>query len=118
MGPCVHPVTDNFMEIKSSAFDAGASIPAEYTCDGANAIPPLAFSDIPLTAKSFVLIMDDPDVPLSLRPDGVWDHWVCWNIPPRTTSISRGQEPPGVIGKNTGGKPGYMGPCPADRAPR
>jgi len=36
--------------------------------------------------------MDDPDVPKSLKPDGMWDHWLVWNIPPETTEIPEGQE--------------------------
>ncbi|MBI2039034.1 MAG: YbhB/YbcL family Raf kinase inhibitor-like protein [Candidatus Niyogibacteria bacterium] len=106
------------MKISSSAFAAGARIPVEYTCDSSDRIPPLLFSDIPAGAQSLVLIMDDPDVPESVRPDRMWDHWICWNIPSATASIIEGQEPPGMIGKNSGGKPGYMGPCPPDREHR
>lgn len=106
------------MKISSSAFTAGASIPAMYTCDGSDRIPPLAFSDVPPSAASLVLIMDDPDVPASVRPDGMWDHWLVWNIPPATAGVAEGQEPDGIIGKNSGGKPGYMGPCPPDREHR
>ncbi len=106
------------MKIESSAFSHDEPIPAEFTCDGRNRIPPLVFLDIPETAQSLVLIMDDPDVPESVRPDRMWDHWLVWNIPPETTVIAAGQEPKGVIGKNTGGEPGYMGPCPPDREHR
>ncbi|MBI1957501.1 MAG: YbhB/YbcL family Raf kinase inhibitor-like protein [Candidatus Niyogibacteria bacterium] len=106
------------MKIESSAFVPGGSIPAIHTCDGEDRIPPLAFSGIPSDARSLVLIMDDPDVPASVRKECMWDHWVRWNIPPQTLSVAEGEEPPGVIGKNTGGKPGYMGPCPPDREHR
>ena len=40
--------------------------------------------------------MDVPDA-----PNGMWDHWVVFNIAPNTTKISEGQEPPGVLGKNS-----------------
>lgn len=106
------------MKIESSVFGANASIPAEYTCDGTDRIPPLAFIDTPMNAESLTLIVDDPDVPESVRPERMWDHWLVWNIPPQTASIAEGQEPAGVIGLNTGGKPGYMGPCPPDREHR
>lgn len=106
------------MKIESSAFKEGQAIPLNYTCDGEDKIPPLTFADIPSEAKSLALIMDDPDVPTSVRPDGVWDHWIAWNIPPTTAQITEGEEPSGVIGNNTGEKSGYMGPCPPDKEHR
>lgn len=106
------------MKLESSAFKHEGAIPSKYTCDGENISPPLKISDATEGAKSLVLIMDDPDVPKSIRPDGMWDHWLVWNIPPETTEILEGQEPQGTIGKNTGGKFGYQGPCPPDREHR
>lgn len=106
------------MKLGSPAFEHEGTIPSKYTCDGENISPPLKVADVPEGAKSLVLIMDDPDVPKNLRPDGMWDHWLVWNIPPETTEIIEGQGPKGVIGKNTGGKFGYQGPCPPDREHR
>lgn len=106
------------MKLESSVFDHNGSIPAKYTCDGTNISPPLKISEVPEGTKSLVLIMDDPDVPKNLRPDGMWDHWLVWNIPPETKEIVEGQAPQGVVGKNTGGRFGYTGPCPPDREHR
>ncbi len=106
------------MKLGSIVFEHNGLIPAKYTCDGENINPPLRMSEAPEGAKSLVLIMDDPDVPKSIRPDGVWDHWLVWNIPPETTEIPEGKEPAGVVGKNTGGSFGYRGPCPPDREHR
>ncbi len=106
------------MKLESSAFEHEGTIPAKYTCDGENISPPLKISDVPTSAKILVLIMDDPDVPRDHKPDGMWDHWLVWNIPPETKEIPEGQEPQGTIGKNTGGKFGYQGPCPPDREHR
>ncbi|MBI2506745.1 MAG: YbhB/YbcL family Raf kinase inhibitor-like protein [Candidatus Colwellbacteria bacterium] len=106
------------MKLESSAFQNNQSIPSKYTCDGENISPPLIISEVPEGAKSLVLIMDDPDVPKNLRPDGMWDHWLVWDIPPVATEIREGTSPPGVVGKNTGGKTGYAGPCPPDREHR
>lgn len=106
------------MKLESSVFEHEGVIPAKYTCDGENINPPLKFSEVPESAKSLVLIMDDPDVPKLIRPDGMWDHWLVWNIPPETTEIPGGQEPNGVVGKNTRGTFGYRGPCPPDREHR
>ena len=70
------------MKLASTAFSHKGKIPAKYTCDGENTSPPLTISDVPSEAKSMALIMDDPDVPKNLREDGMWDHWVVFNIPP------------------------------------
>lgn len=107
------------MQLTSSAFQHRGSIPSTYTCDGSNTNPPLTISDVPEGTQSFVLIMDDPDVPISIRPDGNWDHWLIWNIAPDTKEIAENSVPKGaVVGKNTGGKNRYGGPCPPDRQHR
>src|SRR3989344_5902265 len=106
------------MKLTSPAFENNSSIPAKYTCDGANINPPLAIADVPAAAKSLVLIMDDPDVPTTIRPDGTWDLWLVWNIDPAVDVINEGREPNGIIGLNTGGRAGYGGPCPPDREHR
>ncbi|MES2121427.1 MAG: YbhB/YbcL family Raf kinase inhibitor-like protein [Chlamydiota bacterium] len=106
------------MELKSSAFTPSGKIPAKFSCDGENISPELLISGVPAEAKSLVLIMDDPDVPESVRQERMWDHWVVFNIPPETKRIPENTEPPGVGGKNTGGDLGYQGPCPPDREHR
>lgn len=78
------------MKLTSSAFQHGGKIPAEYTCDGPNICPPLSISDVPPNAKSLVIIMDDPDVPKNIRPVGMWDHWVVFDIPPHVREIKKG----------------------------
>jgi len=98
-------------KITSSAFAEGASIPSKFTCDGDQVSPPLSISGVPEGAKSLVLIMDDPDVPKQLKPDGVFDHWVLFNIPPSTTEIPEGGSV-GTPGGNGAGKNAYTGPCP------
>ncbi len=98
------------MKLTSTAFTEGKSIPKKYTCQGDNVPPPLEFHDIPAAAVSLVLIMDDPDVPKTLRPDGMYDHWVVFNF---LHSIADG-----VHGKNTAGQNKYTGPCPPDREHR
>ena len=106
------------MKLTSSAFEHATPIPKDYTCDGKNINPPLTITDVPDDAKSLVLIMEDPDVPKHLRSDGMWDHWVIFNIPPDTRHIPEGQEPPGVHGRGTAGNTSYHGPCPPDREHR
>ncbi len=106
------------MQISSSAFEHTASIPSKYTCDGDNVNPPLEFSEIPEGTTSLVLIMEDPDVPKSIREDGMWDHWVVFNIPTSVTSVAENSNPEGVMGKNTREENKYGGPCPPDREHR
>ncbi|MEM4240241.1 MAG: YbhB/YbcL family Raf kinase inhibitor-like protein [Candidatus Woesearchaeota archaeon] len=93
------------MKLSSPAFADKQMIPSDYTCDGADRIPPLEIADVPANAKSLALVCDDPDAPM-----GTWDHWVVWNIPPTTKRIDA--EPEGVPGKNSWGRTGYGGPCP------
>lgn len=104
------------MRITSSAFSNGGSIPSKYTCDAQNPPnPPLAFSGVPQNAKSLVLIVEDPDVPKSLIPTGIFVHWIVPDISPSSRGIAEGQ---GAQGTNGMGKAGYVGPCPPDREHR
>lgn len=106
------------MELTSPAFKPGGKIPSKFTCDQDNINPELNISGVPPFAASLVLIMDDPDVPPSVRHDRMWDHWVVFNIPPRTSRIPENSQPKGVPGKNTEGELCYQGPCPPDREHR
>jgi Raf kinase inhibitor-like YbhB/YbcL family protein len=107
------------MNIESSAFQPNGLIPEKYSCEGHNINPPLDFKDVPQNTKGLVLLMDDPDVPKNLKPDGVFDHWVIYNIPPETSAIVENTlNSPGVFGKNGRGEPKYTGPCPPDREHR
>lgn len=105
------------LTLTSSAFGNGGEIPATYTCDDTrDQNPPLAISGVPEGTKSLALIMDDPDVPKALKPDGVFVHWVLFNIPPparpgETRDIPAGGTV-GVAGANGAGKNAYTGPCP------
>ena len=95
------------MKITSSAFQQGGNILSKFTCDGSDTSPPLQITGIPSNAKSLVLIADDPDA-----PGGLFTHWLIWNIPVQTSSITEGSAPKGVHGANDFGKSGYRGPCP------
>jgi Raf kinase inhibitor-like YbhB/YbcL family protein len=101
----------------TSVFENGKIIPSLYTCEGKNINPPLKIQGVPPNAKSLVLLLDDPDVPKSLRADGMYDHWVLFNIPPNTSQIEENSSS-GTKGKNTAGQNKYTGPCPPDREHR
>lgn len=101
-------IKEDKMKIESDAFASNSNIPSEYTCDGGNINPPLRFSGVPDGAKTLVLIMDDPDA-----PNGVWVHWLVWNMNVKTAGIAKNSIPPtGVQGQNTRGMNSYGGPCP------
>ncbi len=109
------------MELTSPVFKANEKIPAKYTCDGQGISLPLEISGVLGGAKSLVLIMDDPDIPETVKKNygiEVWDHWIVFNIPVEVTTIAEGTNPPGVLGKNTRGNMAYGGPCPPDREHR
>jgi Raf kinase inhibitor-like YbhB/YbcL family protein len=105
------PMATSTLTLTSPAFEAGESIPSKFTCDGEQTSPQLRISGVPAESKSLALIMDDPDVPRQLKPDGMFDHWVVFNIPPDTKEIMEGGTP-GVPGANGAGKNAYTGPCP------
>lgn len=96
------------MKITSPVFENQQLIPPKYTCDGDNVNPPLEISDVPPETVSLLLIVEDPDAPA-----GTWDHWLVWNIDPKTTSIEEDSFPEGAEqGTNSFGDEGYGGPCP------
>ncbi len=106
------------MKITASEFKNGGKIPPKFTCDGNNVNPELHIADVPEKARSLVLIMDDPDVPEFVRADRMWVHFVVFNIPANVRTIPENSIPPGVMGKGTGDKMVYEGPCPPDREHR
>lgn len=103
--------TTSTLALGSPAFADGAAIPAAFTCDGDQTNPPIRIAGVPAGVKSLALIMDDPDVPKALKPDGIFDHWILFNIPPETKEILSGAAV-GIAGGNGAGKAHYTGPCP------
>ena len=115
-------ITTKDMKLISSTFEQDKLIPSEFTCDGAGTNPALSWSDVPDKALSLALIMDDPDVPTSIKPDGMFVHWVVFNIDPSAQGIplavSARSTLEGTQGSNGAGSQGYIGPCPPDREHR
>jgi Raf kinase inhibitor-like YbhB/YbcL family protein len=103
------------LRITSPDFANNGSIPAKFTCDGAGMNPTLQFSGVPPTAKSLALIVEDPDVPKNLKADGLFEHWLMWDIAPDSKGFAEGA---GKGGVNETGSAGFMGPCPPDREHR
>jgi Raf kinase inhibitor-like YbhB/YbcL family protein len=101
------------IELTSTAFSSEATIPKQFTADGADRSPPLHWSEPPSGTKSLALICDDPDA-----PRGTWVHWVLFNLPEQSRELEEGVSPADTLdngakqGKNDFGKIGYGGPAP------
>ena len=102
-GPIVDNATLATLDLTSTVFQNGQAIPAQYSCDGADQPPPLAWGEPPAGTKSFALVVDDPDA-----PNSTFRHWGAYNIPASARSLA-GSFDEAV---NDFGKPGYGGPCP------
>jgi hypothetical protein len=101
------------MQMTSREFNDGDLMPRQYTCDGRNASPPLAWTGVPRAARSLALIVEDPDA-----PGGSYVHWVLFNLPAEVTSLPEGIAPHGIVangarqGMTSAQHIGYVGPCP------
>lgn len=105
------------MTITSPTFKSGESIPSKYSCDGDKVNPALEFSGVPGSAKSLVLIVDDPDVPKAMIPSGEFVHWLLWDLAPTTKAIAEADKSAAALGLNGTGR-GYYAMCPPDREHR
>lgn len=100
-------------QLTSSSFAADSAIPAQYTCDGSDVSPALAWTEPPLGTQSFALIVDDPDTPKKTVI-----HWLIYDLPAATRALPEGVPTKAKLpddsrqGKNDHGKIGYSGPCP------
>ncbi len=100
------------MRLSSTAFSEGTAIPSRHTCDGEDLSPPLAWSNVPPGARSFVLLCNDPDA-----PGGTWHHWAAYDIPARQSALAAGAAQHAEKGNfkqaiNDFQRVGYGGPCP------
>jgi Raf kinase inhibitor-like YbhB/YbcL family protein len=100
-------------ELKSSAFPRNGAIPRTYSCNGPDRSPPLGWTNPPAGAKSYALVVEDPDA-----PGGTWVHWVLYKIPLSTRQLSEGVPRRDTVagtgsqGMNDFKKVGWGGPCP------
>jgi Raf kinase inhibitor-like YbhB/YbcL family protein len=105
------------LEVESESFAPGKPIPERYSAYGEDVSPQLSWSAGPDGTKSYVVLMEDPDVPATIRP---FVHWIAYNIPADVTSLREGLPAPASIphpegmrqAANTRGSLGYFGPKP------
>lgn len=103
------------LTLTSPAFTNDQPIPHQYTCDGTDRSPPLAWSGVPPDTKSLVLMIDDPDAPDPAKPKLTWVHWLLYNLPVTTDHLEAGCKtlPTGTrLGLNNWNRTHYGGPCP------
>jgi hypothetical protein len=99
------------MQLSSSSFANGTTIPRRFTCDGEDRSPPLSWTGAPIGTHSFVLLCDDPDAPA-----GIWHHWAAYDIAADCVGLAEGAGKQGFKqATNDFGRPGYGGPCPPHR---
>ena len=104
------------LELKSPDIAPGATIGEKFVfkgfgCAGGNVSPALDWSGAPEGAKSFALMVHDPDAPTGGA--GFW-HWVVIDIPAVVSSLQQGASVPAGAREiaTDYGAPGYGGPCP------
>jgi Raf kinase inhibitor-like YbhB/YbcL family protein len=96
------------LQVTSPAFEEGATVPTEFTCEGEDTSPPLEWSGVPEGAAELRLLVTDPDA-----PGGTFTHWSVTGIDPGATGVEAGQVPEGgTEEENSFGRTGYGGPCP------
>ncbi len=106
------------LQVSSTAFSPGETIPKKFTCDGPDVSPQLKWNDPPANTQSIALIMDDPDA-----PGGTWVHWALYDLAANTRELPEGVAKQEQLssgarqGRNDFGKIGYGGPCPPPGKP-
>lgn len=101
--------------LTSNDLTAGQPIGTEFTAEGGNVSPHLAWSGFPAETKGFVVTCFDPDAP---TPSGFW-HWTVLDLDPQTTELEQGAGASDLdLGgaafhlRNDGGEHSYYGPNP------
>lgn len=100
----------NAFTLNTNAFLDTGPIPVLYTCDGKDMSPELDWVNLPPKTQSLAIIVSDPTA-----PQGLFYHWVVYNIPASVTTIPETSTtlPAGAMAaKNSFGKLQYNGPCP------
>jgi Raf kinase inhibitor-like YbhB/YbcL family protein len=109
-----HTAMQTPLVVTSPSFSNDGEIPRVHTCEGRDQPFPLAISGVPESARSLAIVVHDPDAPDPRAPSPAgWTHWVVYDLPPTTTSISAAALPAGARdGQNDWQTTGYRGPCP------
>ena len=80
----------------------------QYTCHGSGLSPPVYWSGAPQGTKSFALVVDDSQAPIT-----PYVYWIVFDIRPTITDVPAGGPPPGArVADNSRGRPRFDPPCP------
>lgn len=104
--------TGKLFVLHTDSFSNQGLFPTVYTCDGKDISPELHWNNAPISAKSFVIILKDPNA-----PRGTFYHWILYNIPATYNKLHKNfsaQAEHIPIGVNSFGKQSYNGPCPPE----
>ena len=96
------------LEVRSVAFEPGVPLPISCTVDGVGAPPPLSFAGVPPSAKSLVVLCEDPDAPL-LEP---FVHWLVYGIPGTATAVDAQTQHEYRLGENSKSESAYTPAAP------
>lgn len=106
------------IHLASTAFSEGQPIPSRHAYDHQDISPDLQWSGVPSSAKSLMLICDDPDAPA-----GTWVHWTLYDLTPSLSGIHEDQPKTPTLdigakqGMNDFKRLGYDGPAPPPGKP-
>lgn len=105
------------MNVRSSNFTHGGDLPQSMVFNGMghsgkNRSPHLEWTDVPEGARSFAIVMHDPDAPTS----GGFYHWVLFNIPGHVRELREGHAE-GTAGHTDYGSNEYGGAGPPPGPP-
>jgi hypothetical protein len=97
------------LALASPAFAPAATIPAAYSCKGADTPPPLTWhGSAPTGTVAWAIVLEDLDV-----TPGPWVQWVVSDIPFSTRALSGEAVPDGaVVSEASNTTIGYVGLCP------
>jgi Raf kinase inhibitor-like YbhB/YbcL family protein len=99
------------LTITSPVLEHGDAIPGGYAAESGGGSPPLEWTGVPEGTVELVLVVHDPDAPLT---DG-FTHWVVHGIDPGATNLAEGEtgeDRDFTIGRNELGDTAWMGPAP------
>lgn len=99
-----------------AAFKPNEAMPVRFSADGDNASPEISWAAAPEGARSYAIVMDDPDA-AEPKP---FAHWIAYDIPAGVTRLREGLatdpilvDPKGLKqGVNSMGSTGYTGMKP------
>lgn len=126
-------IASTSLELSSSAFADGGTLPVQFSCEGEGITPPLSWTGVPTGTQSLVLIMDHKPAPRPTVQQGDippppakseqaktakpkhaaelrW-YWTVYNIPADVSAISSGQTVGTLGGNVVNDLNAYAPPC-------